>query len=113
MELGKVYKERTPDGRTRLCAKAIYGAGVNANKESELFYFEYPEDIEDSLVDSGDPWLTLFLPISVALGETLRITKPVDPLLLEGCLEALEIWRSWMGVPLCNVLIHAGIEIPY
>src|ERR1041385_3585670 len=99
MELGKVYKEYRQNGRVRLCAEALYDSA-----EKDVFCFEYPAGLADSIVESGDPWLVLFLSISVVLGETLRITRPVDPLLLEGCLEVLEVWNCCMPhLPIIDV----------
>ena len=95
MQLDTVYKTNLPNGRIRISATALYDS-VGNGPNQDTYYLEYPGDVERDLVESGDPWLLLFLPVSVVLAETLRINRPVDPVLLEGCLELTEIWHCWM-----------------
>lgn len=94
MRLGNVYTETLPGNRVRIYAEATYESLIDSEC-SDIFYFEFPIEVKDCLSMSGDPWLVLFLPISVALGERLQINRPVDQILLEGCLELLKIWHCW------------------
>ncbi len=94
MKLGEVRQEKLPSGRVRLSGEAIYETAPEG-VESEWFHFDFPGEMAGYLTDSGNPWLVLFLPISVFLGESLEIPRPVDPVLLEGCLELLEVWHTW------------------
>lgn len=94
MRLENVYQNNLSNGRTRLSAEVSYDTIINS-KNKDRFYFEYPSHVASCLVDNGNPWITLFLPISVILKENLSITRPVDPLLLEGCQELLRIWNFW------------------
>lgn len=95
MRLNKVYQTVLVNNRVRLCAEVSYDFPYDGHM-NEVFYLDYPDSVKEFLVDSGDPWLVLFLPICAVLGEDLVIDNPIDPVLLEGCLEVLEIWQAWM-----------------
>ncbi|EGG95019.1 hypothetical protein IMCC1989_1964 [gamma proteobacterium IMCC1989] len=101
MRLDEVYQTIISDDTVRLCAEVSYDF-PDDEKRGDLFYIDYPIGMKKYLVDSGDPWLVLFLPICAVIGEALVINKPVDPVLLEECLEILEIWHAWM--PNLNVV---------
>lgn len=94
MKLGRVLRERISNDRVRLSGEAVYDTAPEGVR-SEWFHFDFPQELEGRLTQSGNPWLVLFLPISVFLGEPLEIPLPVDPVLLEGCLELLEVWHTW------------------
>jgi hypothetical protein len=93
MRLNKVYQTVLVNNRVRLCAEVSYDFPCDGHR-NEVFYLDYPDSVKDFLVDSGDPWLVLFLPICAVLGEDLVIDNPIDPVLLEGCSEVLEIWQA-------------------
>lgn len=110
MELVNLYKENRPNGRIRLCAEVTYETAIDGRTQ-DIFYMEYPDIVANNITTSGSPWLVLLLPISAVLGEKLIIHRPVDPVLLEGCLEVLDIWKCWMP-HLFSVEIEAKIQLP-
>ena len=95
MILENVDRTILANDRVRLQASARYERGSRSGRRDD-FYLEYPAEVGQDVVDHGDPWLALFLPVSALLGEPLTITRPVEPRLLAGCLELLEIWHCWM-----------------
>lgn len=59
------------------------------------FWFDLPESCRDSIGQSGDPWVTLMVPIAMAAGEDISISLPVDSLLLENLTGLMSVWNYW------------------
>ena len=62
---------------------------------TEVYWFDVPERYSDYLSQSGSPWLACLIPFAVNLGEPLRISGPVDSVLLENVRELMQIWKCW------------------
>lgn len=93
MEVVSSRVESSPDkGRVRLVAEVRYdGAGLG----TEIYWHEVPQELADSLTLAGDPWVACLLPLAVTIGEPLRLTMPVDPLLYENAHQLVQIWNCW------------------
>jgi len=78
-------------GRVRLQGRVRY----DSDGFEEAIWFDLPDTLRSQLTSSGNPWLVLLLPLAVSLREPLRMEVPVDPVLLEGCHELLEVWHYW------------------
>ena len=63
--------------------------------EIEQYWFEVPEAYGHSLSLSGNPWITSLLPLAVTLGEPLRISASVDPVLYANLPKVMETWARW------------------
>jgi hypothetical protein len=61
----------------------------------EIYWIDVPRVYSDYLNDSGNPWLTLLLPVAIHLGERLIISKPVDHELFINVHELMRIWNCW------------------
>lgn len=77
--------------RLRLRARVDYESVPGG----EDYWFEVPETLAADVSDSGNPWLLALLPLSVTLGEPLRVDSPVDSALLESAEDLQRIWTSW------------------
>jgi len=92
MQLQSVEKtDGEKPGRVRVHGRVRY----DGDGHEEVIWFDLPRSEEAHLSSSGNPWLVALLPIAVSLREPLRIPRPVDPLLLEGCHRLLEVWCAW------------------
>lgn len=78
-------------GRVRVQGRVRY----DADGLEEVLWFDLPGTLEGQLSSSGNPWLVALLPLAATLGEPLRISLPVDQVLLEGCHSLLEVWSAW------------------
>jgi hypothetical protein len=78
-------------GRVRLVGRIRY----ESDGLEELIWFDFPDSLRSQVSSSGNPWLVLLLPLSVSLGERLRLDIPVDPALLESCHQLLDVWHAW------------------
>lgn len=58
-------------------------------------WFDVPEDCSDGISRSGNPWLTLLLPLALAARERLSLSDPVDPLLVENLQGVMDVWQTW------------------
>ena len=76
----------------RLSARIYYD---NNLLDSELYWFEFPEELEGNISEAGDPWLIALLPLAININESIAINCPVDPFLLENAHELLDAWRFW------------------
>jgi hypothetical protein len=76
----------------RYSATVEYDDGKVAPEE---YWFDFDASVASDLVPSGNPWLALLTPIAALLGEPLRISDPVDPLLFEGIHENMRVWKVW------------------
>lgn len=105
MELLKTYISDI-DGRTKRITGAVkYDDGVE-----EEYWFEYPSDYEIS--ESGNPWMTLLLPLAATLDEELHISLPLDPRIVDGAADILRIWQSWnSGTSIIKVFADGGLNI--
>lgn len=93
MVVDGVRVESAPEGdRVRLIAEIQYEQGT---PERETCWFEVPSALEPELSRTGNPWLACLLPVAAHLGEPLRLTAPVEAVLLEGALDLLSVWRAW------------------
>ena len=93
MRVDNISIERSPisSERIQLRAEVTYAT----LPQTEIYWYDVPEQFGSDLSHSGDSWLALFLPLAVNLGESLRISRPVDPLLAEQAVELMRIWRCW------------------
>jgi hypothetical protein len=93
MELVSVRIEESPRaaGRVRLVGEVAY----DDRPETESYWFEVDEEHAGALSLSGTPWLACLLPLAVTLGQNLRISAPVDPLLAGNASRLMEIWTTW------------------
>lgn len=79
-------------GRVRLVGEVRYdGQGSKAEK----FWFDLPSRFEDSISESGNPWLVCLLPLAAQRGEALRLARPVDRQLMDNAHRLMKIWRGW------------------
>ena len=78
-------------GRLRLAGRVRY----DSDGVEEAIWFDLPDSLQPQISSSGNPWLVLLLPLAVSLREPLRLEIPVDPVLLEGCHEILDVWQAW------------------
>ncbi|MEO8487756.1 MAG: hypothetical protein ABI585_15630 [Betaproteobacteria bacterium] len=62
----------------------------------EAYWYEVPEAFASALTDSGNPWLVGLLPVAVAFGEPLVVSRPVDAELLDHVHELMGAWRRWL-----------------
>lgn len=108
MELENVWIE-SPPRHTRLCGEVIYETGT---PRREIYWLDVPAGLAPYLSDSGNPWLAWLLPVAAVSGETLRLSRPVDPELLENARELLEIWRCWYPEDSTRISIDAACYTP-
>ena len=93
MEVCDIKTIEAPDNpnRVRACAQVVY----DDDHPNEELWFELDQAYADQLSDSGNPWLACMLPLAACLGQPLKISRPVDPLLLQNARELLRIWDCW------------------
>lgn len=87
-----IVKSPVEPNKTRLLGEVVYDNGPVV---SEIYWFDVPEDCAEFISNSGNPWLVCLLPLAVTLGESLRISLPVDRLLLENAEKLMRIWKCW------------------
>jgi hypothetical protein len=94
MELVSVRIEEAPSslGRVRLVGDVAYDDRPRA---LERYWFEVPEGLAGDLSLSGNPWLACLLPLAVTRGESLRLCRPCDPVLIDNAARIMKIWSSW------------------
>jgi len=110
MELVSVGIDKAPSGRgrVRLVGNVVY---EGRRRETELYWFELPEEYADSLSTSGNPWLACLLPLAVTRKEPLRLRLPIDPLLSANASRLMQIWTGWYP-RLRVVSIEAEVKPP-
>lgn len=59
------------------------------------FWFDVPRDRQDQISSGGNAWLTLMMPIAMAVGEDITLEVPVDPHLLENIRGMMAAWHGW------------------
>lgn len=96
MKLLRVDVDRSPDrpSSTRLSGVVRYDDPRGGPAE-ETYWYDVPDAYASSISDSGSPWLAGLLPVAVALGEPLVLSRPVDPLLLDNAPALMAIWHHW------------------
>ena len=96
MRLLRIDIDRSPDrpAATRLSGVVRYDDPRGGPAE-ETYWYDVPDAFASSISDSGTPWLAGLLPVAVALGEPLVLTRPVDPLLLDSAPEQMRNWQFW------------------
>lgn len=92
MELISVRKEKVAPARVRLTAAVAYEDRPGTVEE---YWFEFPAPLADSLSDSANGWLVCLAPIAATIGEPLRLSLPVDRLLVDNVTAVMGIWKSW------------------
>lgn len=96
MRLLRIDIGRSPErpASTRLSGVVRYDDPRGGPAE-ETYWYDVPDAFASSISDSGNPWLAGLLPVAVALGEPLVLSRPVDPLLLDSAPEQMKIWQFW------------------
>ena len=96
MRLLRIDIGRSPErpASTRLSGVVRYDDPRGGPAE-ETYWYDVPDAFASSISDSGNPWLAGLLPVAVALGEPLVLTRPVDPLLLDNAPEQMRVWQFW------------------
>ena len=96
MRLLRIDIDRSPDrpAATRLSGVVRYDDPRGGPAE-ETYWYDVPDAFASSISDSGNPWLAGLLPVAVAFGEPLVLSRPVDPLLLDNAPELMAIWHYW------------------
>jgi hypothetical protein len=96
VRLLRIDIDRSPDHptATRLSGVVRYDDARGGPAE-ETYWYDVPDAFASSISDSGNPWLAGLLPVAVALGEPLVLSRPVDPLLLDSAPEQMKIWQFW------------------
>lgn len=92
MELLGVRVDNAREGRVRLVGEVRYDDRVDT---TEMYWFDVPERYAGDFSATGNPWLVCLAPLAATLGQTLRLSLPVDRLLCRNVREVLAIWRSW------------------
>ena len=78
--------------RTRLVGDIAYD---DLPGQIEQLWFDVAEEHAPFLSRTGNPWLACLAPLAAKLGEPLRLSLPVDRLLLRNVHELMVIWQSW------------------
>ena len=93
MEICDIKIIEAPDdsNRVRICAQLVY----DDDYPDEELWFEFDQAYAHQISDSGNPWLACLLPVAAVIGQPLKISRPVDPLLLQNAKELLRIWDCW------------------
>jgi len=94
MEVSDIRIVESPSGedRVRLCATVSYERG---SPSVEDYWFDVSRPYVVDLSETGNPWLACMLPAATALGERLRVGRPVDEPLAVNAERLLRIWRTW------------------
>jgi hypothetical protein len=94
MELihSRVIESPNKPGRVRLVGQVTYD---DRQVGPEEYWFDVPEKYADSLSTTGNPWLVCLLPLAMTLGEPLRLSVPIDEVLLENVSELMQLWKYW------------------
>lgn len=81
--------------RARLEASVRYD---DRPRRPERMWFEVPEALEGGLDgETGNAFFAAMLPLAVALGQDLEVTRPVDETLLRGAPQIRARWAAWYG----------------
>ena len=88
MELIKTQVCELANNMQRLTGSVRYDDGV-----VEEYLFEIP--IGYKISDSGNPWLACLLPLAVTIGEDLKLSLPVEQVLLDASDNLIRLWKNW------------------
>ena len=91
------------DQSIRISARVDYD---DSGLESEVYWYEFPEELKEHISEAGDAWLIALLPLAISINESISIDRPVDPFLFENAYELLDAWRFWFP-ELPRIEIHA------
>ena len=96
MKLLRIDIDRSPDrpSAVRLSGVVRYD-DPRGGRAEETYWYDVPEAFASSISDSGNPWLAGLLPVAVALGEPLVLSRPVDAMLLDNAPALMGIWQFW------------------
>ena len=95
MDLKRTYINKIEDGgveRVRLYGEV---STISGGSSSQLYWFDFPGELETVISRSGNPWLACLAPLAVTIGEPLHLCVPVDPLLRDNIQKLMWIWNSW------------------
>lgn len=94
MDLGAVRVIASPLGskRVRLVGEIRYD---DLPGQVESLWFDVAEEHAPFLSRTGNPWLACLAPLAARLGQPIRLSLPVDRLLLRNVHELMVIWQSW------------------
>jgi len=115
LELTSARIDHAGDDRVRLTGEVRY-----ADSRREAIWYEVPAALERDLSATGNPWLVALLPLAAKLGEELRISLPVDRLLVRNLTELMRIWRGWypdlhevpLDVSICDAPVFRPAHSP-
>lgn len=93
MELGGVRVEASPLGGKRV--RLVGDLGYDDQSGVEQLWFDVAEEHAPFLSRTGNPWLACLAPLAAKLGQPVRLSLPVDRLLLRNVHELMVIWKSW------------------
>jgi hypothetical protein len=79
-------------GILRVSVSAQYQEWLDSH---ERIWFELPERYGSQLNKRGDPWLLFMLPLAVSIQAPLRVSLPVDAVLLANLETLMEKWHRW------------------
>ena len=110
MKLERIDIAPSPDRPrwTRLTGQVRYDKPQDG-KDAEAYWYEFPDEYAGSLTTGGDPWLACLLPVAVAIGEPLVLSRPVDPQMLDFAGDRMAIWH-WWSPRHAPVRIEADVE---
>lgn len=63
--------------------------------EELRLWVDVPIECSGTISVTGNPWLVALLPIAASRGEDIRMSIPVDAMLLENLRGVLATWREW------------------
>src|SRR3989338_7154178 len=94
MKLNAIQLEKSPlDAQmVRLSANVSYNTTPS---KTEIFWVDFPKELENSISLSGNGWLSILLPLAMYINEPLFIDAPVDPQHLENTKQLIQIWKAW------------------
>lgn len=107
MRVSEIRKEKGVqlEDSIRVSARVDYD---DPRLESEIYWYEFPKELEEHISEAGDAWLIVLLPLAFTINEPITLDRPVDPFLLENAFELLDAWKFWHP-QLSRIEIHAPI----
>ncbi len=68
---------------------------VESRNHVLTYAYDFPADLEADLTGDIDGWALLMLPLAVCFNEPLRLTGPIDPVLLDNLHGLQRLWKYW------------------
>lgn len=68
---------------------------IKARDTDRVVWYEFSEDLEPELGETGEPWALLMLPLASRTGEPIELDLPVDPFFLENIRGMTATWAHW------------------